>query len=525
MSENGSITADVPSARLSPEFKEIHVSNVVVDGARLRTIDLSNSATMEKIKELAESIKINGLINPISVVRKSSEFHLVCGRCRLEAHKLLLETLPEFKLIRVMDFGEADPDLVATYEIDENLCRSELSSDEIDEHRQKRAAMIARRSEAAVRKSERDAEEAEKKHLKREETSAKAAETRRANAEALRRETAAREEEAKRVADQKAAEKATQEARTAAAKAAADRKAAEAKAAAEAAQADLKAKEAEAKITAEAAKVAERERKTASKAASRSEAKVCDKSVPVDTEMSQGSKSNDHPKELTQQEKLDEVRRVLEKESDRTVVSKDISIRQALGNPNLGVFDRYEDGQKVAESLLKTCLYSRRALQALGNMSVADRNLVISKVKAGKKFSAEGDGKSAVLSEDLPKPATSPKPRAVKPPRPKKSSPVRTALVAEKLSTPSSAPEPPPIPEPDAVEVLVSHPDIEQDKIDGYGRSAGFDLAGELDPNQPIKAITHWSDEELLAEVRRRYAAKGFSVDVVPIRNAGKLAS
>ncbi len=69
------------------------------------------------------------------------------------------------------------------------------------------------------------------------------------------------------------------------------------------------------------------------------------------------------PKELSQEDKLDLVRqRLLLDGTDKRVVSETINTRKALGAEGLGVFDKYEDGLKVADGLTGTCLHSRRAL-------------------------------------------------------------------------------------------------------------------------------------------------------------------
>jgi len=79
----------------------------------------------EKVKQLAGSIKMLGLLNPITI---NSDNQLIAGRHRLEAHKLLeYETI----MARVINHRDLYGELA---QIDENLIRSELSVLEQGEH-------------------------------------------------------------------------------------------------------------------------------------------------------------------------------------------------------------------------------------------------------------------------------------------------------------------------------------------------------------------------------------------------------
>lgn len=108
-------------------------------GDRLRAVN------PDKVKQLAESMKAIGLLNPIHVVYSAdgADCTLVAGAHRLEAAKLL-----GWDSIDTVEVTGGD--LIAQLaEIDENLCRSELKPVEEAEH-------LARRKEVweAMRGSE-----------------------------------------------------------------------------------------------------------------------------------------------------------------------------------------------------------------------------------------------------------------------------------------------------------------------------------------------------------------------------------
>ncbi len=86
-----------------------------------------------KIREIAESIKTLGLMNPITIDNRN---FLIAGFHRLHAYKLLeYETIPAI----IKDTSEVYGELM---EIDENLKRSELNHIEIAEHMVKRESLL-----------------------------------------------------------------------------------------------------------------------------------------------------------------------------------------------------------------------------------------------------------------------------------------------------------------------------------------------------------------------------------------------
>ncbi len=102
------------------EIKKIIVKD------RLRKLD------QEKVRELAESIKESGLINPITITK---DYRLLAGHRRLAACKLL--GLDDIEVNIVSPESELDEELI---EIDENLIRDEL-------HYIDRADQLKRRQE------------------------------------------------------------------------------------------------------------------------------------------------------------------------------------------------------------------------------------------------------------------------------------------------------------------------------------------------------------------------------------------
>ena len=96
--------------------------------------DRKRQADSEKIKELSESIKTIGLLNPISVSKDSGGYRLIAGLHRLSACKSLnWQEIPAC----VMELSGANSELA---EIDENLIRCEL-------HYIDRAELLKRRQE------------------------------------------------------------------------------------------------------------------------------------------------------------------------------------------------------------------------------------------------------------------------------------------------------------------------------------------------------------------------------------------
>lgn len=82
----------------------------------------------EAVKKLAKSIKEIGLQHPITVRSVDGVFHLVAGRHRLEAHRLLGEDLVPAAIVRM---DELDAEM---WEISENLHRAELTVLERDQN-------------------------------------------------------------------------------------------------------------------------------------------------------------------------------------------------------------------------------------------------------------------------------------------------------------------------------------------------------------------------------------------------------
>jgi len=116
---------DLPNP-IKPEVVEIEVSKIRTR-FRLRTPE------DEKIKEIADSIKITGLINPITI---DTNNYLIAGFHRLSAYKQLgLECIPAI----IKDVSNVHSELI---EIDENLKRKELNHIEIAEHIVRREQLL-----------------------------------------------------------------------------------------------------------------------------------------------------------------------------------------------------------------------------------------------------------------------------------------------------------------------------------------------------------------------------------------------
>jgi hypothetical protein len=116
-------------------YGHVPISRVLV-GKRHRKLD------PDKVEALADSMKAISLQQPITVYYgEAGQVHLVAGYHRLEAAKRLgWEKIPCI----VVTMEEMDRDL---WEIDENLCRAELSTAEKREHVNRREALWERQQQ------------------------------------------------------------------------------------------------------------------------------------------------------------------------------------------------------------------------------------------------------------------------------------------------------------------------------------------------------------------------------------------
>ena len=77
-----------------------------------------------EIMELAESIKQNGLLNPITVVRKGARYEVVAGHRRFLALKILQEPWVE---CNILEYEPNETELLCI-QLQENCCRKNMSA-------------------------------------------------------------------------------------------------------------------------------------------------------------------------------------------------------------------------------------------------------------------------------------------------------------------------------------------------------------------------------------------------------------
>ena len=120
------------SAFKKSEHEEYKVVNKRIDSIKIR--DRLRSPSQSKIQEISESIKVLGLLNPITV---DSENFLIAGFHRMHAMKLLgYETIP----VIIKSFSRIHSELG---EVDENLKRNDLKSHiAVAEHMVKREELL-----------------------------------------------------------------------------------------------------------------------------------------------------------------------------------------------------------------------------------------------------------------------------------------------------------------------------------------------------------------------------------------------
>lgn len=80
------------------------------------------------IRELASSIELHGLVQPITVRKKGSEYHLIAGERRLRAFRLLKrKTIPAI----IKNVEQINPENLTEIKLIENIQREDLSDFEI----------------------------------------------------------------------------------------------------------------------------------------------------------------------------------------------------------------------------------------------------------------------------------------------------------------------------------------------------------------------------------------------------------
>jgi ParB/RepB/Spo0J family partition protein len=110
-----------------PKSLDIGLSGIAVLPDRMRSL------RQEVVNRLAESMKVNGLLQPIVLRPASIGYYLVAGHHRLEAARKL-----RWQGIRAIIFDGMDADRAALAEIDENLVRANLSPAEEAAHHAER---------------------------------------------------------------------------------------------------------------------------------------------------------------------------------------------------------------------------------------------------------------------------------------------------------------------------------------------------------------------------------------------------
>jgi ParB family chromosome partitioning protein len=109
----------MPKALADTPARKVKLTEIIVT-ARLGEVN------MDKVREIAASVRRSGLLYPIVLWRTKRGLILVAGRHRLEAFRMLGETSIPAKII--LCSTEEDARLI---EIDDNICRNDLAALEI----------------------------------------------------------------------------------------------------------------------------------------------------------------------------------------------------------------------------------------------------------------------------------------------------------------------------------------------------------------------------------------------------------
>ncbi|MCW3102699.1 MAG: ParB/RepB/Spo0J family partition protein [Bacteroidetes bacterium] len=106
---------------------EIRISDIKLDGANVRS-DLNSPNSQEGLQELADNIKINGLLQPIVLrgVQGAPPYDVIVGQRRFLAHKIL-----KHKTIKAIFSGNVSDIEAILLSLSENMCRQEMRFDDI----------------------------------------------------------------------------------------------------------------------------------------------------------------------------------------------------------------------------------------------------------------------------------------------------------------------------------------------------------------------------------------------------------
>ena len=102
---------------------DVNINDIDVKDSNVRT-DLNSENSQDGLRELAENIRINGLMQPI-VLRGNNghpPYEVIVGQRRFLAHKILNETT-----IKATFSGDIEPMQALLMSLSENMCRQEMN--------------------------------------------------------------------------------------------------------------------------------------------------------------------------------------------------------------------------------------------------------------------------------------------------------------------------------------------------------------------------------------------------------------
>lgn len=104
------------------EISDVKLSDIKLEGVNVRT-DMNTVNSQENLKELAESIKVNGLMQPILLkgIEGKPPYDVIVGQRRFLAHQIL-----EKETIKASFSGEISDINALLLSLSENICRQEL---------------------------------------------------------------------------------------------------------------------------------------------------------------------------------------------------------------------------------------------------------------------------------------------------------------------------------------------------------------------------------------------------------------
>lgn len=109
---------------------EVPLDNIQLQGSNVRS-DLNSQNSLENLDELAENIRVNGLMQPIVLKGSPTDpppYDVIVGQRRFLAHKIL-----NASTIKATFSGAVDDIQALLLSLSENMCRQEMNNEDVSQ--------------------------------------------------------------------------------------------------------------------------------------------------------------------------------------------------------------------------------------------------------------------------------------------------------------------------------------------------------------------------------------------------------